>query len=166
LLALALLLPLGGCPLLQIEAEMPEVCITRTGVTVPGSLGQVQTTVSVSLEDVDGLDELKGGDELRFLSFSARPQSGGDELAGLRSAAVALRTGEASLPALPLFSCAGDCATAEGALTLAAATDENVAAHLNASGAAVEVELEGSLPPRDFKIDVSACLAGEISRSL
>lgn len=164
--ALALLLPLGGCPLVQVEAEVPEVCITRTGVAVPGSLGQVATKVKVSLDGIEGLDELQGGDELHFVSFRARPQSGGQELAGLQSAQVTLLTDDAALPAVLIFSCAGDCAAADGALAVTAVTDENVAPQLNAAGAAAELELHGQLPARDFPVDVTACLAGELNRSL
>lgn len=166
LLTLALLLPLGGCPLLQLEAEVPEVCISRAGVTVPGSLAQLQTRVKIALDDVDGLDQLKGGDELRFLTFSARPQGGGDELTGIQAATVTLVASDATLPPMEIFACAGDCTTADGALALDASTDANIAAYLRAAGAAAEVELRGSLPVRDFAVDVSACLSGEVTRSL
>lgn len=166
LFALAMLLPLGGCPLLQIEAELPEVCIARTGVTVPGGLGQLQTQVRIELDEVDGLDELKGGDELRFISFTARPQSGGQELAGIQAAKVTLSTDDAALPAVEIFRCDGDCVTADGALSLEASSEANIAAYLAAPGAAVEVEMHGALPLLDFKVDLNACLSGEVTRSL
>jgi hypothetical protein len=166
LFALALLLPLGGCPLLQIEAELPEVCIARTGVTVPGALGQLETKVKVQLDELEGFDELEAGDELHFISFAAHPQSGGQELAGIRSAKVTLLTGDAGLPPVQIFSCEGDCVAADGTLSLDAASEANIAAYLTAPGAAVEVELHGSLPLLDFKVDLNACLSGEVTRSL
>lgn len=167
LLALALLLPLGGCPLLQVEAEVPEVCVSRTGVTVPGSLGQVQTKVKVELADVGGLDEIRGSDELHFISFSAHPQGSSGELASIQSAKVTLIAGAASgLPALQIFACSGDCLGADGSLTVKSSTDANIADYLGDPQVSVEVELQGSLPLRDFKVDVVACLSGALTRSL
>lgn len=167
LLAVALLLPLGGCPLLQVEADVPEVCVSRTDVTVPGSLGQLQTKVKVDLTNVDGLDEIKDSDELHFISFSAHPQGGGSELASIQSAKVTLLASAASgLPALQIFSCEGDCTSADGSLTVRSSTDANIADYLGDPAVAVEVELRGSLPLRDFKIDVDACLSGTLSRSI
>jgi hypothetical protein len=164
LFALALLLPLGGCPLLQIEAEVPEVCISKTDITVPGSLGQLETHVEVRLADLEALDELEQGDELRFTSFSARPQGGGGELSGIRAAKVTL-TG-AGLPALVIFDCDGDCTADDSAMAPSLSAEDNIAAYLRAEDAAVEIELHGSLPLRDFKVDVNACLSGEVTRSL
>jgi hypothetical protein len=164
LLALALLLPLGGCPLLQIEAEVPEVCISRTDVDVPGSLGQIETHVTVKLADIEALDEIKAGDELHFTSFSARPQGGGRELSGIQSAKVTLRGG--GMSPLVIFDCDGDCAAADGSISLTLSAEDNIAAYLQADDAAVEIELHGTLPLRDFKVDVNACLSAEVSRSL
>ena len=161
---MVLLLPLGGCPLLQVEVEVPNVCISRTDVAVPGTLGQLQTRVQVELSDIAALDELEPGDELQFISFSARPQGGGGELSGIESAKVPLAGG--GLPALVIFDCDGDCITADGSLSPTPASEDNVADYMRADDAAVEIELHGSLPPRDFKIDVSACLSGEATRSL
>lgn len=167
LVACALLLPLGGCPLLQIEADVPEVCVSRTDVAVPGALGQLQTAVKVQLSSIQGLDELTEDDELRFISFSAHPQDGGQELAGIQSAKVILTASEASgLPPIQIFSCAGDCTDASGALTVKSSTDANIADYLRDAEAAAELQLNGSLPLRDFKVDINACLSGELKRSL
>lgn len=167
LVACALLLPLGGCPLLQIEADVPEVCISRTDVAVPGTLGQLQTAVKVQLSDIQGLDELTEDDELHFISFSAHPQGGGQELAGIQSAKVVLTASEASgLPPILIFSCDGDCTDASGALTVKSSTDANIADYLSDGEATAEVELRGALPLRNFNVDITACLAGELKRSL
>lgn len=167
LVVCALLLPLGGCPLLQIEADVPEVCVSRTDVEVPGALGQLQTTVKVKLSDIQGLDELKGGDELRFISFTAHPQDGGKEFANIQSAKVTLTASKASgLPALEIFACSGDCTDSSGALSVKSSTDDNIADYLSDDEATAEVELHGSLPLRDFKVDINACLSGELMRSL
>ena len=166
-LAVALLLPLGGCPLLQVEATVPEVCISRTGVTVPGSLGQLETTVKVTLDEVDALDELTGSDELHVISCSAHPQDRGGELASIQSAKVTLLPSKASgLPDLQIFACENDCLASDGSLTVKSSTDANIADYLSDPEIAVEVELRGSLPLRDFKIDVNACLSGALTRSL
>jgi hypothetical protein len=167
LLAVALLLPLGGCPLLQVEAEVPEVCVSRTDVTVPGSLGQLQTKVRVDLSEIDGLSEIQGSDELHFISFSAHPQDSGLEFASIQSAKVTLRASEASgLPDLQVFACSGNCITSEGSLTVKSSTDANIADYLGDAEVSVEIELHGSLPLRDFKVDVNACLSGALTRSL
>lgn len=167
LLAFALLLPLGGCPLLQIEAEVPQVCIARTGVTVPGSLGELLTMVKIGLDDAGGLDELRGGDALRFVSFAATPQGGGQELAGVQSARITLlASADSGLPPVQLFACADSCTGEDGALTLTSSSDANIAAYLRDREVAVELELRGSLPLQDFKVDLDACLSGEVRRSI
>lgn len=164
LLAMVFLLPLGGCPLLQVEAEVPNVCISRTDVTVPGTLGQLETHVQVKLSDIEALDEIKQGDDLQFLSFSAHPQDGGKEFSGIQSAKVTLTGG--GLPALVLFECDGDCVAADGSLSLTLTSEDNIAEYLQADDAEAEIELHGTLPLRDFKVDVNACLSGEVTRSL
>lgn len=167
LFAFALLLPLAGCPLLQVEADVPEVCVSRTDVTVPGSLAQLQTKVKVGLADVDGLDEIKGSDELHFISFAAHPQDSGRELASIQSAKVTLSASKASgLPDLQIFACSGNCVSSDGSLAVESSTDANIADYLSDPEVSVEVELHGSLPLRDFKVDVDACLSGTLSRSL
>lgn len=167
LLLCALTFSLGGCPLLQIEADVPEVCVSRTGVEVPGALGQLQTTVSVQLSDIQGLDELQAGDELHFISFAAHPQDGGDEFRQVQSAKVTLKASAAAgLPPIEIFACDGDCADAAGSLAVKSSTDANIADYLSDGEATAEVELRGALPLRNFNVDITACLAGELKRSL
>ena len=56
---LASLLVLPACPLLDVTAQVQEVCMTYSGVTIPGvPIGQT------SIEQSFTLDQLQGGREL------------------------------------------------------------------------------------------------------
>jgi hypothetical protein len=164
---------MSACTLLQLEAELPKACITRSGVPVAGSLGRTSTAFSIALADLGAAkDLLQAGDELIFTHFAARPAAPpaapSDALAFIDGAEISLGpvTPDATMPPLLAFACTGDCNNGEGSLDIAGTSHDNAIAYLRAPMTAVTVALSGKLPAQPWTLDVEVCLSGTLTRTL
>jgi len=90
LVGIASLSLLAGCPLVEVQAEFAEVCVTHKDVHIPGV---TETSVSQTF-DVDDLsafhDLLELDADLSFVRAEVRPTSGVTTLAFVDAANVAL----------------------------------------------------------------------------
>lgn len=160
-------LALAGCTLAKLEAEVPELCVTRAGVEV-ASAGGERATVRTTIADLATLaDLLEPQDEVTLLRFTALPASGVDTLAFVRQAQVVVAAADPAspLPELVVFECSADCITADGAFTAAPATAANMTAYVRAPELAFELTLEGELPARPWTFEATVCLRAAAQRS-
>lgn len=166
--AIAILpLALAGCTLAKLEAEVPELCVTRAGLEVISTGGE-RATVRTTIADLATLgDVLEPQDEVTLVRFTARAASGVESLGFVRQARVVVAVADPSspLPELVVFECSADCITAEGAFAAAPATDANLAAYVRAPELAFELALEGELPAQTWTFDATVCLRATAQRS-
>ena len=159
LVGIASLSMLTGCPLVEVTAELEEVCITHTDVHIDGV---TETSVSqhftfADLSDVHDLLQLDA--DLRFTRAEVRPTSGVTDLAFVQSAHVAFDDA-------PVFACDGDCPTLDHAAALFAASPVNAVDYLAQDSVEVSLDVTGQLPATAWTVDVDACVKGHITYSL
>jgi hypothetical protein len=160
LVGIASLALLSGCPLVQVTAELEEVCITRKDVHVAGV---TETSVSqhFTFDDLSEIHDLLDLDaEVAFVRAEVRPTGGVDDLAFVDAAQVAF-------DANPVFACDGDCPTLDHAVALAAAAQQsNAADYLTHDKIDVSLDVTGQLPTTEWTVDVDACVKGSVSYSV
>src|SRR5436190_169684 len=80
-LAVSLLAWQTGCPLLDVEAEVPEVCLTYPGIEVDGALAATHVDRSFTFDDLSRLHDLADLDAgISFTRAEVRVTSGVDSL--------------------------------------------------------------------------------------
>lgn len=159
LVGIASLALLGGCPLVEVSAELEEVCITRTGVHIAG-VDATSVSQHFTFDDLSSVHDLLQLDaDLAFVRAEVRPASGVTDLAFVQSAHVALDD-------TPVFACDGDCPTLDHAVALAAATQVNAVDYLAQDSVEVALDVVGQLPATEWTVDVDACVTGHVTYSL
>jgi hypothetical protein len=164
----SLLATLAGCPLLEIEADVPEVCLTYAGVAVEGLAGATQVERSFVFDDLAKIEEMAALDaDLVFVRAAARPVSGIDSLGFVDTARVSIASGDAesTLPELRVYDCDGDCA-AEGSIAMPAAVRQDALEYVATGSILVAIELAGALPRDAWTMDVDVCVQGNAKYTL
>jgi len=157
----------GGCPLLDLQVETEEVCLSYPGLEVPGVDvgGSVHETFVVEdLGSLDGLDQLDGS--ARFVRATLHATAGIDDFGFLDGATVTVASGDpdAGLPAVTAVDCAGDGCARDGAdLTIYAAGDVDAVPYLRSGSVAITIDATGRLPATAWTVDVEVCMAGSAS---
>ncbi|MEZ4361858.1 MAG: hypothetical protein R3B48_16835 [Kofleriaceae bacterium] len=164
-LSLVALVSLPGCPLLQLEAEVSQVCVARSDIAAPSSGGQRELVLSVTLDDLAALGDLLDDDDvLHFTRAAARPRDGLASLAFVERAEISIVVEDSA--ALRAFACDGTCGQPDGSLVLGGASDANAAPYLKAPQVTIEVTLVGDAPTQEWTLDAEVCLAGKLTRTL
>jgi hypothetical protein len=165
-LAASLLALQAGCPLVQVEAEVPEVCITYPDIEVDGSLASSNVNESFTFDDLARLHDLADLDAgISFTRAEVRVTSGVDSLAFVEQfrATVASGDPDSTLPTLVLFDCDGNCATAGATLSVPAKLVEDALAYVKTDSIVLDVSFAGQIPQTKFKLDVDVCMKGHAS---
>lgn len=163
-LCLALAILATGCPLLDVEAELGEVCLTYRDVEVPGvATGDVAR--SFVFDDLAEVHQLLALDpELRFVRAEVRAVTGAESFAVDRATiTIGSADPDAALPALPVYACDGDCPSDDGTLVIPAAAQTSALAYVAADAIAVDVALAGTLPAQPWRMDVAVCVEGSVA---
>lgn len=159
---------LPGCPLLDVQAEVSETCVTYPGVRVeaqPDGSTSVDSTFTV--DHLDGFRDLADqGFHLAFVRGEVRATSGIADFAFVDHAAVAVASGdpESTLPTLDVFSC-DHCASAAPVLDVTPSGAADAAAYIESGSLVVTLELAGRAPTVDWMMDVDVCMTGSASYS-
>lgn len=159
------LLPLllGGCPLIDVEADVPETCVTRTGVTVAANMPA--GAQSVTVDHLDGLADLaKQGFQLSLVRGELRATSGITDFSFVTRASISLASGnpDSTLPTLDAFACDG-CNAAGAIVDIAPTSDGDVAPYLETGSLVLDIDLSGTAPTVDWTMDVEVCASGSAS---
>jgi hypothetical protein len=163
-----LLIGLTGCPLLSVEAEIPEACLTYTDVEVVGVPAGVPFTYTKTLEEIPLADGFVSLDAVvTDARASLRAKSGIANFAFVDGLVVTIASADPSLPPFDLVACqGGSCASATGTTTIAAQTPENLIDYMTAGPAAVTITLTGTLPTEAWTTDIEICLGGKARLTL
>jgi hypothetical protein len=164
-LAASLLALQAGCPLLDISAEVPEVCITYSDFEVDGSVASRDVSESFTFDDLSAfrrLAELDAG--VAFTRAEVRVKDGIDSLSFVEAFSASIASGDpdSPLPTLVLFDCAGDCAAAGASLSVKAADAEDALAYVQSSSLVIGVAFTGEIPRTRFTLDVDVCMKARV----
>jgi hypothetical protein len=162
-LAAGLLAFEAGCPLLDIEAEVPEVCLTYPDFEVDGALASSSVDQSFMFDDLSRLQEIANHDAgIAFTRAEVRVKEGVESLAFVQEfrATVASGDPESTLPTLVLFDCQGDCDTAGSSLKVPASAAEDALAYVKSNALVLDVKFVGEIPKTKFKLDLDVCMKG------
>lgn len=159
-LSLVALSLVPGCPLLEAEVDVPEVCITHDGVHV-GAAAEVHERIVV--DDLSGLHELaERAEELTFARAEVIATSGIAELGFVETARIAISpgAGDSTVPPLTLHACDGDCVSRADSLDLSAEEQHDVLAYLRGDAITLDLDLTGDLPQVAWTLSVVVCFEG------
>ncbi len=160
---------LPGCPLLEVEVEVPSACMTYANVEVAGAADDQATAVSESLviDDLSAFAPLTGPDsDVRFIRAAVRAIRGVDDVGFVAGATLVLASGdpESELPAL-VYACDGDCPSSSTELEIPVTPGDSALAYLRSQSLLLELELRGQMPADAWALDVEVCLSATTSYS-
>jgi hypothetical protein len=163
------LVALPGCPFLDVEVEVPEVCITYSDVHVPGVTDESQIQSSFVIEDLSAIQALVDLDaSVEFVRGEARITSGLDGFSFVEGARLTIASGapDSTLPTLSLYECEGDCLANGTTLALPGGTQNAVIDYVKSGSLAIGIDLAGPPPATDWVMDVDICLKGRAGYTL
>jgi hypothetical protein len=159
----------SGCPLLDVRAEVEEVCMTYRGVTIPGmAAGATSVEQSFDFDDLRGAKQLAdAGATLVFTRAELRATSGPTSFELVHHATLSIASADpaSTLPTLDVFTC-DDCGNATPTLQITNASTTPVDDYLETGGLVVTVDLAGTLPTADWTADIDVCMTGTIAYQL
>ena len=160
----------AGCPLLEVEADMPEVCMTHKDVEVAGVPADVAMGIdeTFAFDDLAAFDEIKDLDaDLRFVSATVRATYGVGNLAFIDAAAVQIASNnpDSTLPTRAIYACDGDCAAKDNALAIPVQDQDDALEYIRSGSMSIALQASGNMPTEAWKMDVEICVAGRASYS-
>lgn len=159
---LVALVPLAGCPLLEIEADVPEICLTYPNLRVDAPAAAGALHQQFTFADLSAVQDLASHDaSVRFVRAQLRLTSGPTDLSFLQAARLVVASGDpaTTLPPLTMYDCAGDCAPAGDIIDIPAASDGDAIDYLRSGSIVVDLELAGAIPAGTWTMDVDVCMA-------
>ena len=159
---------LPGCPLVDVEVDVPEVCLTYPNL-------QVQTPAQSSISESFVFDDLSAVHDvvredasLEFVRAEIRVASGLDNLAFVDSVKIVVSSNDAgsTLPPMTMYECDGDCAPDGKVLKLSAGGARNAIDYLKQDSIKIDLDFHGEIPAASFALDIDVCLKGSASHSV
>jgi hypothetical protein len=158
------LLALSGCPLLDVRADVPEVCLTYPNLAVTTTAGLHSLHQSFAFDDLSAVHDLANRDaNLKFVRAEVRATSGIDSFAFVDAVHVVVASGDpgTTLPPLTMYDCDGDCVPTGNTLDVPAAVGNNAIAYLRANSLVIDVDFQGVIPASTWTMDVDVCMAAQ-----
>jgi hypothetical protein len=161
----ATLLP--ACPLLDVQVDVPEVCVTYHDVHVDGM--PAGETMIEKMFTVDHLDQAKQladqGATVQFVRAEIRATSGitGFDFVHQAKLTIASADETSTLPAVEVYDCE-DCATSGATLDVQATSQVDPNPYLASGSLLVTIDLAGQAPADAWTMDVDICMSGTIDK--
>ena len=153
---------LTGCPLADIQADVPEVCLTYPNlqVTTPEANSLTQSFV---FDDLSAVHDLaKQSANLEFVRAEVHVTSGVENLSFVDAVHVVVTSQDpgATLPPLTIYDCNGDCVPDGDTLEIPAAVADNAIAYLRSNSIQIDLNFQGKIPAASWTMDVDVCMKG------
>jgi len=164
---LAGLAMLPGCPLVDVEADVPEVCLTYPNLQVQ-TPAQSSVSESFVFDDLSAVhDVVKQDASLEFVRAEIRV-TGLDDLKFVDSVKVVVSSNDpgTQLQPLTMYDCDGDCAPDGKVLKLTAGDGRNAINYLQSNSLKIDLEFHGEIPAASWTMDIDVCLKGSASHSI
>ncbi len=162
------LLLLPACPLLDVQADVQDACVTYQNVSIdpmPQVTGTLEKSFTVS--DLSALKDLADdGFQLGFARGDVRAVSGVSDFGFVQAADVLITSGSAdsTLSAFD-FGCT-NCGSAASEVDFAPQGSADAQAYVETGSLIVTVELTGTPPAVSWTMDVDVCMTGTASYEL
>lgn len=169
LIGTSILAFVAGCPLLDVQVEVSEVCISYPGNQVePAPAGMTDITSEIRIDDLGKLGALAELDaELRFVRAEIRATAGIEGFAFVGGAQVTVASGDpdAALPTVVAYQCAdGGCLPEGAVLALPSDFQQDAVAYLRTGSIVAGLSVHGTLPTQAWSFDLDLCVEGSASQ--
>jgi hypothetical protein len=156
---------LPGCPLLDVEADAQEVCLTYPNLQVPAAGGLTSLHQSFSFDDLSQIHDLADLDaDIELIRAEVHATSGISDFSFIHSAKIVVgANAQAGLPALTMYDCNGDCNPEGAKLVIPAAKVNDAIEYLRGDALTVDVSFEGVVPDKAWTMDVDVCMKASAS---
>lgn len=157
---------LPGCPLLNIEAEVAEVCLSYPNLQVTSPTAQRSIRQSFVFDDLSAIHDLAKQDaDLELVRAEVRATSGIENFGFVQAVHVVVSSGDpdTTLPPLTMYDCTGDCVPAGNALEIPAAAGNNAIAYLRGDSVLIDLDFVGEIPAGTWTMDVDVCMKARVS---
>ena len=167
-IGLALALAATGCTFLDVQADLPEVCMTHRDIDVEGVPVELAGSIdkTFAFDDLSAFDAIKDLEaEARFVRATVRATAGVDSLAFVEAASVeiASNTPSSTLPARVVYACDGDCPAEDNALLIPALEEFDALADIRSGSLSIGLAARGAMPTDPWTMDVELCVAASAS---
>jgi hypothetical protein len=155
------LFALPGCPLVDLQVDAGEVCLTYPNFQVPASGGQTSIKQSFTFDDLSQFKDLTKLDaNLEFVRAEVRATSGIDNFDFIHAVHIVVASGDpdSALPPMTMYNCDGDCAPEGDQLEIPAAAGNDAIAYLREKSIKIDVDFEGQAPNVAWTMDVDVCV--------
>jgi hypothetical protein len=155
---------LPGCPLLDVQVDAPEVCLTYPNLQIPAVTGVSALQKTFVFDDLSSIKDIAKLDgNLQFIRADIRATSGIDSFAFVEAAHLVVSSGDpaSTLPPLTIYNCDGDCAPDGNQLELPAAAANNALAYLRESSIVIDLDFQGQVPEIAWTMDVDVCMKAQ-----
>jgi hypothetical protein len=153
---------LPGCPLLDIEADVPEVCLSYPNLQISGVPAQSSIKQTFVFDDLSAVHDLTGklDADLEFVRAEVRATSGIENFAFVQAVHVVVSSGDpdSKLPPLTMYDCDGDCAPAGNKLEIPASLAQNAIEYLKSNSIVIDLDFQGNVPESSWTMDVDVCM--------
>jgi hypothetical protein len=152
---------LPGCPLLDVQVDAPEVCLTYPNLAIPATTGLSSLQKTFVFDDLSSIKDIAKLDgNLQFIRADIRATSGIESFAFVDAAHVVVSSGDpaSTLPPLTIYDCDGDCAPEGNRLELPAALANNALAYLRTNSIVIDLDFQGQVPATAWTMDVDVCM--------
>jgi hypothetical protein len=158
---------LPGCPLVDVEADVPEVCLSYPNLQVQ-TPAQSSASESFVFDDLSAVhDVIKEDASLQFVRAEIRVVGGLEDLSFVDSVNVVVSSNDpgTTLPKLTMYQCDGDCAEGK-TIKLTAGDGKNAIEYLKANSLKIDLDFKGEIPAASWTMDIDVCLKGSASHSV
>lgn len=156
------LLALPGCPLLDVEVDAEEVCLSYPNFQVPAVAGgQKKINQTFVFDDLSAVKDLTDLDaNVEFVRAEVRATSGITNFDFIHAVHIVVSggTADASLPPMTMYDCNGDCVPEGDRLEIPAAVGNDAIKYLRADSIQIDVAFEGDVPAVEWTADLDVCL--------
>lgn len=162
LLLATLVFPLAGCPLLAVEAEVGEVCVTYKDIAIEGVPTGDRVQHQFSTDDLGQLQELAEQDaDLAFTRVAIRAHGSGVPRVDAAHVSVASGNPDSTLPTMSIVECSGDCVSDGFTLDIPAGIQQSALEYVQSGSLVVDLDLRGTLPIEAWTADIDVCMTGK-----
>jgi hypothetical protein len=159
------LVMLPGCPLLSIEADVPEVCLSYPNLQVMTDKNVSSIKQTFVFDDLSAVHEFtdKLDANLEFVRAEVRATSGVDSFAFVQAVRVVVSSGDAdsNLPPLTMYDCDGDCVPDGNKLEIPASVGRDAIEYLKSDSIIIDLDFQGEIPASSWTMDVDVCMKGK-----
>jgi hypothetical protein len=164
------LLALPGCPLLDIEVDAEEVCLTYPNFQVPAAAnGQTTLNQSFVFDDLSAVKDITKLDaNLEFVRAEVRATSGIDSFDFIHAVHIVVASGDpdSTLSPMTMYNCDGNCAPDGDRLEIPAAVGADAIAYLRSSSIKIDLDFNGQVPTVPWTMDIDVCMKARASYTL